>query len=962
MTMHKFILCIVSVSALFAQAAFGAEVAIAPQEPAIAASVIPPIPTLKNQCMRQQKGLFLVSACLQDIFALKSPELLTPLGPVGSWLESKLYTKGSSITTADEATATVLTHAAIIEFFAHLLDGQTANLTPLDPEKKYNEIITAITAEQTKEIAQLIELVNTHINSLLPLVSSLYQEQLTEIVTTQRTQLSRIQEILQLIVIKLGQSKLENRKAIKEQIMGLRNQIQMAYQGINQQGISPALVRQLHGLMYVVVEQLEDAGREMNAITPLKEEEVNRSIQAVDFATLQEEMAELTNRIAALEKYAEIADLSFFERSARLLSDYLLSPLYRHRYLFGLVLGTAATIAVAAWHLLVIRDYGPEVGGRHLIGPAESHDRATVAMARTERANWDRQHGNPNAVPGRENWASHINNFIVEIMTGKTPVLYGTGIFTGWMAKKTWDTYHLGEKLENTLNILKGGIYRQNVLKKTHDLQQVTFDDVIGMDHAKEVMMQIFGFLKNPERWILAGINIPTTLLLTGDTRSGKTFFANACRGEGIRQLQGQINFTFREITIEQIREIGFKEILEVAKTYWAPCIIWIDELHLLHLQDMGNAKVLSELLTGLSGLETPDPKRPVIVMAGTNKPETINNALRQKGRFAIEIRCTYPSIAERREFMLRKLTGYGIDPRAFHIDLDRLARETEGCTFEVLASLISDAFIHINMHGGTLNHELLEQSVDREIRKIIFHDNHVIADTELQFLSSFWAGVTIAAHELCTNQKISCVTTNPVIINFKEEMLGKDLIVSAEEQTKEKQTGIVRGKIWTYHEKDPAGFESMEDRVAHIKMYLAGRAAERIIMGSTSTYNNSRRQWAFEQIKEMITQGLDFAKLPQQTQHEIVQKAQEQLAQYEQEVEVLLNNNKQTLTILEQVLRKVQKLNGQQIEMIIEQAKKNGEELLKALSMTPESMQAEMEKANWLEMLDQASATPVAA
>ena len=126
--------------------------------------------------------------------------------------------------------------------------------------------------------------------------------------------------------------------------------------------------------------------------------------------------------------------------------------------------------------------------------------------------------------------------------------------------------YRMSEKLEGWYNYVKGGVYRQQALKKNHSLAQITFDEVIGMQHAKDVMNQVFNFLENPERWILAGVNIPTTFLFTGDTRSGKTHFANAIRGEANRQLSGKINFQFREITHQEIKEIGIKDILEIAK------------------------------------------------------------------------------------------------------------------------------------------------------------------------------------------------------------------------------------------------------------------------------------------------------------------------------------------------------------------------------------------------------------
>ena len=222
------------------------------------------------------------------------------------------------------------------------------------------------------------------------------------------------------------------------------------------------------------------------------------------------------------------------------------------------------------------------------------------------------------------------------------------------------------------------------------------------------------------------------------------------------------------------------------------------------------------------------------------------------------------------------------------------------------ITALISDAFSQITKGGGVLSQEVLERAIDKEIRKIIFHDNKEIPEEEQRFLAAFWAGVCVAAHELPAAHKISCVTTHPVMVNFKEELIGSDLYFGPEELRKEKQTGIVRGKIWTYHTEDTTGFETEAQRIAHIKIYLAGRAAERIIMGTTSSQQANMRQWAFDQIKALITQGIDFTKLSHKAQDEIVDQAQARLLQYEKEVEELLMQQKDVLAILTEVLATV--------------------------------------------------------
>ena len=171
------------------------------------------------------------------------------------------------------------------------------------------------------------------INSLLSEVSAQYQELLNGVITRQRQQLSQLQELLQLLIIKTNQSKLEQKSTIKENIIDLRNQVQVAYQSINQQGVNPQLVKQLHSFIKGVVEHLEQVGKKFSDLKPLSEEQFTRQAQKEpDFGTIQQEAADLTTRLSKLEKYAEIADLTKLEHTARLVSDYFLSPLYRHRH------------------------------------------------------------------------------------------------------------------------------------------------------------------------------------------------------------------------------------------------------------------------------------------------------------------------------------------------------------------------------------------------------------------------------------------------------------------------------------------------------------------------------------------------------------------------------------------------------------------------------------------------------
>jgi len=932
--------------------------ATAVAQPAVQTPAAPEITkeTLERICSVQFKGLFFIKHLLDAVAVLRNNGADKVLAPTFQWIDQQNPTLSSL--TKEQLAAHIVLYGAIADHFGEILekkDDKIEGITCLDPNRLLEELQNTITAEVTNNIDQVIELVNNKLNMVITIVQKDHQELLSTVITQQRSQLSRLQEILQLIVIKIGQSKLADKAILKERVMELRSQVQKAYNLINQEGATMTVVQQLHTIIKAITDELQDAENDFSDVQSLDKDTITRSVsaaQSLDFSRLQKESINLSKQIEKLETKAELASLTWHERTARAVSDYIISPAYRHRHCFGLAVGLTG-LGVSAGYIFDLPGF--KWTEKLFGGPFK--------LLEEEHTDAVRDHRAPPA-----GWLSKNLNKLGRFFPvggAMFPLALFFGL-TAYSAKGAWTEYRLQEKLNNLLNYLKGGSYRQQMLKKTHGLNPVTFDDVIGMDNAKAIIRQILNFLKNPERWVLAGVNLPTALLFTGDTRSGKTHFANAVRGEATRA--GIANVQFREITHDLIRDYGIKTIFEMAKAYWAPCILFIDEAHLLHLQDTGDSKVYSEMLTALSGLDVPDPKRPVILIVATNKPENLGAPLRQKGRLQVEIHFVYPSVAERLEFLLHKLSFYGIDPRTFNIDVAKIARETENCTYEMLTSIISTALIQINMAGSTLSQEALERAMDTEIRKIIFYDNKNIPAAEKRFLAAYWAGVCVAASELPDAPKISAVTITPVMVNVKEEMVGADLFgLSQENDKKEKQETIIRGKIWTYHNNDTIGIETEVERVANIKIYLAGRAAEKLLCGTTSSYYSSRRQWAFEQIKSLICRGLDYSKLSKKAQDDIVDQAQALLAQYEQEAEALIAPHKTTIEIVAEILSSDEKINGDMLEAVIAHVKKEGPKLLdelKALKQASEQPRsAAPSTPNWLGMIESATAdTAIAA
>ena len=157
----------------------------------------------------------------------------------------------------------------------------------------------------------------------------------------------------------------------------------------------------------------------------------------------------------------------------------------------------------------------------------------------------------------------------------------------------------------------------------------------------------------------------------------------------------------FYKIMPSDIQELGFQNIFSLMKR-WAPCIVFIDELHLARLQDGGDVKSLSEFNQALNGfMDSPDPKKPVIVISATNKPENVSADAKRDGRMGKEIKFNYPTLENRFEFLVKSLESR-INPESF--DLAKIAHQTDGCAISTLQGVINKSTAQ-NAHSMSTAH-----------------------------------------------------------------------------------------------------------------------------------------------------------------------------------------------------------------------------------------------------------------
>ncbi|MCL4229921.1 AAA family ATPase [Candidatus Dependentiae bacterium] len=481
---------------------------------------------------------------------------------------------------------------------------------------------------------------------------------------------------------------------------------------------------------------------------------------------------------------------------------------------------------------------------------------------------------------------------------------------------------YLGKKGRALIGKLKGGIERTAVEEEQRVTAQITFDDVVGLDHAKQVLAEIVNYLRDPERYDLLGMTPEKGFLLCGPSRTGKSYIAEALAGE-IRRMQKEAgrdenDIRFYSIDAEKIITMGMKTIFELAEAC-APCVLFIDEIDLLGLQRAdGNRELLGQFLSGLSGFQKNNPRKKVIVVAATNKPENIDEALRKSGRFGKIIRFDYPTKQERKEYMLRKLTGLAVNLRNF--DLDTIVDQTEHCTFEDLNKMLASALLKAKILGRPLNQQLLLMAFQEEILSIINQETRLIPESERDILVAHVVGQACAHLLLGCSAPLNCVTIRSVGRHIVEKTVFERLNSKKQDaDSTVTQTAIEYGGVFVGSAQDSISLTQRKEWINKAKTLLAGNCAEKILLGSCGySYKPEQRQQAFDIIKRVVFGGLELNDLSKQTKEQLLKETFDVLLQCEQEVETLLTQHKDALNTIAEQLKKQLTLSGRQVAALL--------------------------------------------
>lgn len=441
-------------------------------------------------------------------------------------------------------------------------------------------------------------------------------------------------------------------------------------------------------------------------------------------------------------------------------------------------------------------------------------------------------------------------------------------------------------------------------------LEDPMFDSV---RHLFAPFNNILEFLKDPNYYILSGQNIPKCILLSGTPGSGKTHSARA--------LAGSINKLFAELG--NFEKAGFipvdpwdlgqiEEIIKQAQAN-APCVIFIDEFHLFGggAQINNNAMWLSKLLTEIDKVDKAnDPMRQIFIVAATNRPDLLANALLRDGRFGERIEFPVPDFEQRKSVFDALCKKSALDTTA--IDLDRLSQLTQGAAFSTISKIFDCAGFIAKERAQGITFDHLYKAVNLVLRGLNPRVN--LADQEKETIAVHLAGIALGHLLLDTPVMLDAITLQ---MPRRKIVEGLEIMARMENQDENKQHTSHYGTFYTFNTYEHVK-PVTKDTFVSSKLLLAGIMAQDVMLGGESSYGMSDRELAYEGIVSILLKGLTLDKLSKKKQNEIKDKALEITELCEAELKKLFTTNKDLLRSVADELKKKEFLAVGDIKAII--------------------------------------------
>ena len=355
----------------------------------------------------------------------------------------------------------------------------------------------------------------------------------------------------------------------------------------------------------------------------------------------------------------------------------------------------------------------------------------------------------------------------------------------------------------------------------------VTFDDVAGVDEAKDELREVIGFLASPDRFRAIGGRLPRGILLVGPPGTGKTLLARAVAGEARVPFFSISGSEFVELFVG-VGAARVRDLFVQARAI-APCIVFIDELDAIGkvrgvgpLSHEEREQTLNQLLVEMDGF---DPATGVVLMAATNRPEVLDPALLRAGRFDRHVLVDRPDRAGRVAILKVHARKVTLDQSA---DLDAIAGMTAGMVGADLATLLNEAALLAVRHGKRSVSTLeLEEALERVVAGLE-KKSRVLTASERARVAVHECGHALVALALPGSpapRKISILPRGVAALGYTLQLPTEDRFLLTQSE--------------------------LEDRVA---VLLAGRAAEEVALGEVSTGAQDDLIKATEAARHMVT------------------------------------------------------------------------------------------------------------
>ena len=356
-----------------------------------------------------------------------------------------------------------------------------------------------------------------------------------------------------------------------------------------------------------------------------------------------------------------------------------------------------------------------------------------------------------------------------------------------------------------------------------------TFADVAGQDEAKDALREIVDFLHNPDKYKSIGASLPKGALLVGPPGTGKTLLAKAVAGEAKVPFFSISGSEFVEMFVgmgaAKVRDL-FKQAADKA-----PCIVFIDEIDTIGKKRDGAAGIggndereqtLNQLLTEMDGF---DGTKGVVILAATNRPESLDKALLRPGRFDRRIPVELPDLQGRIAILKVHAKDVKMEP---NIDFDTIGRATSGASGAELANIIHEAALRaVRMGRSAVSQTDLEESVEVVIAGYQ-RKGAVISEKEKKIIAYHEIG-----HALVTaRQKNAAPVHKITIIPRTSGALGYTMQIEEGERV----------------------LMSREDMLSQLATLTGGRAAEEVVFGSITSGASNDIEKATQIARAMIT------------------------------------------------------------------------------------------------------------